>query len=489
VAINEEDFRKLLGGPANNTGAALKEWRRLEGLSQMEAALRLGVSVRTLQGWELGRPMSHPELLRRAVNNSFRPKDEYALVQSDFPREFAEFINFVGATNLDKAVRKVERKLEALSPSNRTLFGNRYFLHEQCVRFTEGSPAFQLDVTNRVAVRAASLISGINRVRRSLSPKAISRFQAMVLDNLKPDRDVRQIEHEIRCSVHLSRKGFDVKFADLEGLGNFDLLAVKSSEHLQIECKTVTEDTGSQIKSEMTANLSEIFRETIVKGIDVGSSGLFILTFHKPTRECKNVGQKLRDALQSASSEPLKTDDFSIEFVARPEWREPSSADELLKLQQQIASDPALGNFPRCAIRNKQKILGLVLRPHKPSVLTDRIVDVIKDGADQCPREKKSQVWLHFVGLAETQFLAVAELSMEGKGAGLNAIVANALHPAASTTDRTHVQNVLFSADGDNLNRHPVLGPNLIISRAVSSDGAIYDVPNPYCRFTKSVDT
>jgi len=70
----------------------------------------------------------------------------------------------------------------------------------------------------------------------------------MLLDNLQPDRDIRQIEHEIRAWTHCSQKGFDVAFADLEGLGNFDLLLEKEGRKIEVECKTIAEDAGSQIK-------------------------------------------------------------------------------------------------------------------------------------------------------------------------------------------------------------------------------------------------
>ena len=73
---------------------------------------------------------------------------------------------------------------------------------------------------------------------------------------------------------------------------------------------------------------------------------------------------------------------------------------------------------------------------------------------------------------------------MEGNGAGLNALVAKAVYPSASATDRTHVHTVRFSSDGD-LRHHSALGPDLIIGRAVTFGGILYDVPNPLCRFPK----
>ena len=46
---------------------ALRAWRARHGLSQAAASARLGVSVRTLQGWEGRHPAVYPTLLRLAM--------------------------------------------------------------------------------------------------------------------------------------------------------------------------------------------------------------------------------------------------------------------------------------------------------------------------------------------------------------------------------------------------------------------------------------
>ena len=97
--------------------------------------------------------MPYPALLQRAVPTVARPMNRYALSQAEFPREFAEFIDFVGATPLDKETRKVERRLRALKPTVRAIYGDRYFFQEQCLRFTYDVPGFGLDIANPQAVR------------------------------------------------------------------------------------------------------------------------------------------------------------------------------------------------------------------------------------------------------------------------------------------------------------------------------------------------
>jgi hypothetical protein len=116
------------------------------------------------------------------------------------------------------------------------------------------------------------------------------------------------------------------------------------------------------------------------------------------------------------------------------------------------------------------------------------VVDVLKDGPDQCSGNNPAVVWLHFVGMPEAFFVTLARHSFDGRGSGLNAIVANAFHPQASSTNRTHVQRVRFSGDPDALSRHLAFGRDRLLVPAVSAGGQLYDVPIPHARFAITDD-
>jgi len=414
--------------------------------------------------------------------------DKFTLVQSDFPRELAAFVDFVGAEVLTKALGKVIQKLESLSPKTRLLFSDRYFFHEQFIDFVDHSRPFRLDVSVSSAVRAASLVAGINRVKVSLSSAGADRLRSMVMDNLKPDRDMRQLEQEIRCATHFGRKGYTVTFADLEGLGAFDLLVETGTDSFEVECKAISEDTGSQIKSELTVNLCETFRRVVLSQPVAWESGIFILTLKKPADDCRNLAQHTEEALATAVTKPFDSTDFGLIFAPRPGWGQLLKSTRIQELDETIALDSEIARRPFCAIETVESALGLSIRGHKPNTLSRRLVQVVKEGADQCTGLRPSIVWLHFVGFAEPDFLRLAEFSRDGRGAGLNNIVARSLHPEATSTDRSHVHTVRFSAKGDLLSNRPILAPSLLIVRAISSDGPCYDVPNPLCRFPQRID-
>jgi len=407
-------------------------------------------------------------------------------MQSAFQRELAEFVGFIGGADVDKVIRKVEQKLRPLPADTRSLFGDRFFFHEEFTAFTCGPLPFQLDTADLRAVRAASLIAGVNRVGRSLSSRGALRLRAMLLDNLQPDRDIRQIEHEIRAWTHCSQKGFGVTFADLEGLGNFDLLLENSGRKIEVECKTIAEDTGSQIKFELNVDLTEAFRKSIQKQLPVDKTGLFTMKLKRPSATCRHLARQLKEALRREDVGAFESDDFSLDFAERPEWQDLHDSGRVGDVTRHILAE--LGNQARCVTRVGNRLLGLTVLPHKQTTLIERVVDVLKDGADQCSRDNPAVVWLHFVGMPEAFFVTLARHSSDGRGSGLNAIVANAFHPQASSTNRTHVQRVRFSGDPDALSHHLAFRPDRLLAPAVSTGGQLYDVPIPHARLVITDD-
>src|SRR5262249_2451230 len=64
----------LIGDEAPWSPDELKRWRHRVGLTQLETAVALGVSLRAIESWEGGkRTPSHPTLLRKQMR-SIRPK-------------------------------------------------------------------------------------------------------------------------------------------------------------------------------------------------------------------------------------------------------------------------------------------------------------------------------------------------------------------------------------------------------------------------------
>jgi hypothetical protein len=196
---------------------------------------------------------------------------------------------------------------------------------------------------------------------------------------------------------------------------------------------------------------------------------------------------KLRNALGSSLLHKCSVGDFDLVFTPKPEWTMLATSAAPNEVQL-VVRDELEGISHQHFATISNKILALALQPQKPNSLSEKVISVLKDGADQCSGSHPSLVWLHFIGHAEAEFLKIAHFSQESGGAGLNAIVANALHPRASPTDRSHVHTIRFSAEAAEITQKPVLDAELLLRKAGSLSGPCYDVPNPFCRFKGDID-
>jgi len=485
MTMSIEELRRLLASPPTiATANALKEWRTLNRYSQAEGAIRLGVPLRTLQGWELGRPMPYPDLLQRASGVPLQAEDRPALTQSDFPREFAEFIDFLGTADVDRGINKVNKRLAGLPAEVGAIYGDRYFFQQQFLKFVDSDKSpFFLDIYDVRAVRAASLIAGINRTKRSLNALDRERFRSKLAASLALGSDLRQIEHEIRCATHFEQMGFKVTFVDFEK-GGFDLLVTTAKGPIEVECKTLSEDTGSQLKKDMAVALAESFFRHAKKH-DFSESGLFTMTLRTPSAHCKRLPEQLQ-AVLSGSDTPYS--DFDFTFTPVPKWQKLLDEERIDELQRALRSDYNDGEFSRSVSQRNGRVVAFDVRPHALPDLNQKVIETLKEAADQCTGNLPAIIWLHFNGHPEDEIQQVFEFSARTPGGGLNSTVASALHPDVSSTNRSHVQRVRFSATGASLLRRLTPDSDRMLRRFVSQGGLCFDVPNPLTKFRDTIN-
>ena len=250
----------------------------------------------------------------------------YVVQHSAFQDVFAKFVNFVGGDDIDRRITRVDHKLDAIAPLSRELYGDRYYFHNQFPRFADGLNPFQLDTNDFYAVRAATLMQSVNDIADQLTEKGRTNLRGSVRDKLGPDSDLRHLEHELRCFVHLKQRGCEVSFPDFEKsrpgkVPEFDAVTAKGVA-LDVECKTVTEDTGVQIKTDLAVGLREAFTKTIEKSSPVKTSGLFTLELFVPADEMKSFAKRMADAIAAFVGSQQRYDDFSLTFEDRPQWQQ-----------------------------------------------------------------------------------------------------------------------------------------------------------------------
>ena len=83
----------------------------------------------------------------------------------------------------------------------------------------------------------------INSLFPQLASGSVQRLKSVLMD----DETISSFLFELDIATHFFRRGLDVRFADLEDIGRFDLLVSDGNSELEVECKTKTADAGRKI--------------------------------------------------------------------------------------------------------------------------------------------------------------------------------------------------------------------------------------------------
>ena len=92
--------------------------------------------------------------------------------------------------------------------------------------------------------RVCGYVKLLNWISRDVSSSILNRLIGSVID----DESVKGFLFELDLAIHFFRLGYDIKFADLEGLGRYDLLVSDGKIELEVECKRKSFDAGRKIK-------------------------------------------------------------------------------------------------------------------------------------------------------------------------------------------------------------------------------------------------
>jgi DNA-binding XRE family transcriptional regulator len=116
-------LERLLQEPASDdVSDLLKLWRETQALTQTCAAEILGVAPRTLQGWELGRPMPFPRLLQGAIFSHTNSKSGRTIFLNNLPKKIGARIQ------IPTADHSLRREVEARGFVMERATPNTYFM-------------------------------------------------------------------------------------------------------------------------------------------------------------------------------------------------------------------------------------------------------------------------------------------------------------------------------------------------------------------------
>lgn len=119
-------------------------------------------------------------------------------------------------------------------------------LHQQLV-ISESKSSHDIDALVAESVSALHFAQTVVEVHARLSSKGQNALNGRLRDSLKAENGFASLYLEIDLARQLFEAGFEVEFADLEGLARYDLGFRKGDIRGELECKSISTDAGRQI--------------------------------------------------------------------------------------------------------------------------------------------------------------------------------------------------------------------------------------------------
>lgn len=347
-------------------------------------------------------------------------------------REFKRFFDWTGRERWRKKVLKYEQ-LPSLSVAD----VYRDYLRQRnplavCVAHylnlsKQGKTIWKhLDAES---LQMCAYIKLLNRIAQKASKNFLNRLRGNIFD----DESIKGFLFELQIAIHFFNRGYDVRFVDLEGSGNYDLLVSKDDLQVEIECKRKSIDAGRKIRKGDFYLLADILFA------ELKDTGRRLAVLIKSEGRM-GADQTLYGALANTVKELLRFDRYAakvanlkVEIRKLPEdlriKSELGLAEALVPLDcpfayYAVASGPESTTIVRCESAEANKVL-------------DAIYDDLKTGASQFSGKRPSFLSCLIEEIEDKDW---EELQ---KGSGLQAVAARLFR----NPSRQHVNLLTFSSD------------------------------------------
>jgi hypothetical protein len=364
-------------------------------------------------------------------------------------RLVADFSIFLKFDELDKQLKRIKKKVSGLV----RLSDQIAMRYETPLALAEIYRRRKLNQTAPISDRrihnAIAFIAGSLEAAAQMNEAARSSFRSRILAALRPDRDFRSVEHEVRCFTHFRQANYAVRFADLEGFGRYDFLATRGADQVEIECKMISPDIGYSIKLERSISIFEEILRLISSGkiesIPVGIYQIELSTYDNSTlmRVSDCFHQFVRHIEPQAQRELFSG--IRISFDARPQWQALKEMTEAARFEF-IAEQERLNS--NCIVTNAGGgwcVISLAAE-RRPRIIKG-IINEIKSAADQLSKSRAGLIWVHFGGWSEAELRIAAQHAKERADSPFNIISTHILR----NDTRNHVSAIWYSATGSEL--------------------------------------
>jgi hypothetical protein len=408
------------------------------------------------ESWlKVGGQSGNPEMRYRALTPA-----------EDFSRDVATCVDFIGESEYRGLLDNIGRGLNSKG----------YVTRLDDLRFSLELQLFNLELLRQkhsgkfTAVpmqvhEAVDFIIGLGQTIPHLSLSAQKKLRGQIVGGLKTN-GLRPVQHELRVAAAVSKLGFDVTFADLEGKGGHDLLAERDAASFEVEAKATEVFSGRPILPQKAQRFFDEVRGRFDGWSDKDRIPILSIVLNSNLPTSRPELHALVDACNAAAS--TKTE-RRVGGNATVHFAGTVAADVPLKqLQTATLHYDQFFNvyFP-------QKVL-IRLRSERKDKFEKKIIDTISEARKkQFSGTRPAVIWVHIDYVSPESFNGLA-YPKQGMSSRLDAIANNVFR----SSERGHIVQLLFSGGAHLRAEEGGLGRSSFIS-------TVYNAPSS--RFGKAI--
>jgi hypothetical protein len=284
-----------------------------------------------------------------------------------------------------------------------------------------------------------SFLVSVHRIFVHLPATAKDEFASKLQGLVTGKFGIRPFAYEVTMAMHLMSRGWDVVFADIEKVGNFDFLATRGSVEIELECKTTSGDSGRQIHRHEMSRLSSLIDPALESLADVAGSHFLNVTIPSRLESSDEAIKQIAQAVQKAAQQraDVMEPHASVTYGHLSElvWSGPHDDGKIRQLcEERFGVSNA---HTHLHARPASSVVVAAFGSTKPDKVVKTLTDRAKEAADQCSGTRPAVVALNMVDpISRTELEG-----MLGRFNGLHAIARGVFEKEK----RSHVDTIAFT--------------------------------------------
>lgn len=260
---------------------------------------------------------------------------------------------------------------------------------------------------------AAQVLSIMEHSPKIEAKKLIQRMRGAFKN---PD-DMRAIQLEIRSATHFVIRGHSIKWPEMEGFGRFDLLVENlGSNGLEVECKSISEDTGRKIHRREALEFHRLVEselQALSRNIQTGITVVLTVPSRLPSlyKQKQKLAKHITDSVLSAQSMVLEDgSDIRVSSFDMATLGVIWSEGEPVIPREAIDQITATKNRELMILGNKKGAIIFVLQSQQDDTLLQRVLDTVSASArSQVSKNRPALFLVGLHGIETESLLSIAK--------------------------------------------------------------------------------